>query len=66
MSTQPQAPSPDPRIEVVAYNLFAEEVGFSRLDLMDFNSSPARRAHWEERAAEYLARYDALAAEARG
>lgn len=64
MSTQPEAPSPDPRIEVVAYNLFALEVGFSRLDLMDFNSSPARRAPWELRAVEYLARYDGAAAEA--
>lgn len=51
----------DPRISVVAYNLFALEVGFSRLDLMDYHHSPARRAPWELRAVEYLVRYDAAA-----
>lgn len=54
----------DPRVEVVAYNLFAMEVGFSKLDLMDFNHSAARRAPWNTLAVKYLAEYDAAAAEA--
>lgn len=52
----------DPRIAVVGYNLFALEVGFSRLDLMEYNLTASRREPWEARAVDYLRRYDAEAA----
>lgn len=64
MTVQTITPVQDPRVLTAARNMYGLEVGFGRLDMLNWDQDGMDKSQYMAEAVAYVARYDELAAEA--